>query len=529
MEHVLAALSDNKEPVEFNRDLWLALVQLEKNRGLFRFEDLDEMPPVPADDQAKKAGGQLFAQVLERLIKSDNYKWLPSDKESAKIILWCDQRIDVPTPHVRALKAESLVRSGAKLGPIGQLGLPLQADWYGAYVHALVKHKSASLASNKKEFEEAANLLVSLFKDKPKVEVNPRERRKQSAQILLSALGVLPRNGVDAKEFASDKDASKAIAWLHPVLDLEDAQAKQYFDALVDIAFAAVKTETPNGGEILKNVLDRVNRLAPADKLKGYRWLGKVYQADLNQARAVLKAEAIQRSKRAQDFAFAWLKVDALESAADLNGRAVDIEAKATFEQAKAADRAKAKYDIFATALQRAKDTASKKSLENFVLPVLVAKLESARDFLRKDLETTITDGETAVQSLAPQETWGLEWHSKAMARTADARFLLLVSKLGAQEKVDLKSEYSKMLALYQGAGKSGKYQDRFQGELLYKIGSLNHHLLEHKAAKRDLLAAQKKLAAIPMPYPPEVAEEIRQAVVDVADLLNSKELKNLE
>ncbi len=530
---VIGVLTDKDHPPDLARNAWLAAVQLEKKRKLFRFEDLDSLAAVSIDDQARTASEQTFALALERLIQADNYKWYPSEPQCSKFLTWCDQRLGTLSARVRAMKAECLVRTGAKADAFKSIGFPLQTDWYGSYVEAL---SAAHQSTDAKQIEAAADLITGALKVKPRVIPNPRERARKSGDILRSAVRKLAPAGAEPRTFASSKDAARVLGWLTLVLDLDESQGEaSLLVDLIDLASAAVGADAVDAGDHLKRAALRLDKLGEADKSTGFESLAKIHRLEVDQAAArLVKADpqgdvwqqAVTKSKRSQDFAYLARSRTSLKTAAELNGRAVEVEALAVFEKPKAAAKTKAKYRVFEAALKRAKDEGAKKQASAFLFPVLIPALESAGDFAREEIEAIGADAEAAFDATLPQQPGWQELRNKTMVRLADAHIYLVFKRLDAKDKVDLKVEYSKMLSLYSQA--RPKYTERYSGELAYKIGSMHFRLNDFKNAKKELLDARDRIASISQPYSAVAAPFIRTAVDDVNELLKSDELKNL-
>jgi serine/threonine protein kinase len=429
-DSLAALLRENNQPGDLNRNLWAALAQLENSRGLFRFEDLDALPNVPDDEAAKKASSVLFAQVLERLVKKDNYQWLPGTAERERCAVWCERRISDGnrSPRLMAFQAECLIESGAALEKINKIALPPKGDWYVSYVQALVKDKNKKPA-------EAADDLVGIVKENAKA-LNPRQR--------------------------SDKAAS-----------------------------------------IMRADLD----LANADLMKS-QW-----------------DQAIARSGRTQTFAY-WWKSTALEDAAELNAKAVDVEVRAAFGKTKSGEE---KVRVFERALKKADDKAA----DGFFVPVVVAKLEFAGAVLAKleaklpfadaeecpvsHLKQTMKEGETALErAKAAEESsknmkqWWQTQRCKGLVNLADVHFLSL-----RKEKYDdgaRREEFKKTLKLYTDARDMANYPGRWEGYLAMKIGLCNLALDEKKVAAQEFAASLKSLKAIPQPYPQAMQAELEIA-----------------
>lgn len=537
--NVIGALRENNQPGDLSRNSWLALVPLEKSRKLFRFEDLDALPTAAPDEQAKKASSELFVQVLERLVQANNYQWHPSEVQCAKLADWASKRVSAPTPRLSALKAECLVRTDAKLEAINQIGFPLKADWYGSYVNALVTHKTAVLLNDNKKYAAAADLIAGVLQEKPRVVVSPRERSKKAADILRAAVGKLQRLKGKAPEFADEKEAARALGWLSFVVELDEGHAQPTAgDDLNDLGFAAVGADSPEAGEILKKVAQGLDKLDETEKRSGYLLLARAHRIELDRATARLGQatpkndfwdKAIAKSQRSQEFAYASKKTIPLETVADLNARAVQLEARVTFDKSKAPGQGKAKYRIFEAAIQRAKGAGANKQADAFILPLVVAALESVKDFSKEHTEATVNDGEAALNIAVPKDPWWQELRMKSMVRLADAHFHLVLKKAMAKENIDQKAEYPHMIKLYTQAKESGKQVERFKGEVPYKIGALHYALKNYNAAHKELKEAKTKLVEIPQPYPSDLDAEIRDAIAGVEELLNRPELKKLD
>jgi serine/threonine protein kinase len=470
IEVLAALLRENNQPGDLNRNLWSGLAQLEKNRALFRFEDLEALPNVPADEPAKKASSVLFAQALERLVKKDNYQWLPGNAEMAKCALWCDQRIIDRSASILAFEAECLVESGAALEKINQITFPLKTDWYASYVHALVKDQNQKRA-------EAADILAGVLKENAKA-LNPRGRSKNAARILRSAVADLKRAGKDGKEFAEPRDAVKAIAWLTPILTLEDATRD-----------------------------DLAN-------------LGRAHRAEVELANAdVAKSlwdSAIARSARAQNFANRWRSSD-LENAADLNEQAVAIEVRAAFGKTRTSEE---KQRVFERALKKANEGPA----DGFFVPVVVAKLAFAwtEEYPVVHLKKTIEEGEAALKLAAAAEAssksmkpWWATLRCQGMVKLADVHLRSLKERAKAKEIFDkeaLVRELENARNLYVDARKMATFTERWKGELALKIGNVHLALGNSDLAGREFADSLQSLKTIPQPYPAEIRAEVDQA-----------------
>ena len=147
----------------------------------------------------------MFARVIERLIKSENYQWTPPLEAMRKTQGWLKET-EQPSPCIRAIQAECLAELGSDVKELPALPLPA-ADWYASYVGALVKSKQALASKDRTMHDEAADSLLAAMK-LPRARV---ERMRQAAAILRGAVGALPRSGKDAREFVSAKDAASAV------------------------------------------------------------------------------------------------------------------------------------------------------------------------------------------------------------------------------------------------------------------------------------------------------------------------------
>ncbi len=512
-KELIEAMRVNHQP-PVARNLWIGLAAIEGCKKRFRFKDLDALPPAPDDPATRQARAHLFTMVLERLVREDNYQWFPSDAEMKKCRTWLAD-FKGPGDAVLALKAESLVRCGAKPDEISQLVFPAKKDWYVAYAHALVADKTQSAAN-------AADALVAVVKGNPNLR---KERMKDAGGVLRSAVGALMPKGRTARAFASKEDAAKALTWLTVLFELENAPA---LEDLLDLTVAALKAETKEADDIVPTLAARFDKLAAADKLTGYRTAGKAFRADVDSAAGPdLGDRAILKSERAQNFASQMRKADLVQEAGELNGKAVELKARAAFGKMKDGI---AKYRVFEEALKKAETAAGKKPADGFALPVVIAALESAKDFSKVDLEAAIGAGETALDLKMPPQDWLDALRARAAVRTADAKYVLLFKKVEAGEKFTPADEYPKILKLYQQAKPpQGKYVEKFDGELLFKIGRLHALLVEYKNAYDELKAAREKLAAIRQPYPEEVRAEIVEALALTENLLKSSDLEGFD
>ncbi len=74
--------------------LWPALVRLDRQKELLDFDNLGLPAPPGA---AQQAGRQLYAQVLERQLRRDDFAWLPSASERDQINAWAHSASALPT------------------------------------------------------------------------------------------------------------------------------------------------------------------------------------------------------------------------------------------------------------------------------------------------------------------------------------------------------------------------------------------------------------------------------------------------
>jgi hypothetical protein len=279
---------------------------------------------------------------------------------------------------------------------------------------------------------------------------------------------------------------------------------------------------------------------AAAYKLNGYRLLGRAYRLELKRAREDLRQErvdaAIDRSARAQEFAQRWKQVD-LESAADLNGEAVALEASAAFVAAKT-DRGDAKYRVFERVAQKA--GAGGQFSDPVVLPVVAAQLDFAcgprtaraatsDDCASSHLQDAIAAG-TAALNLAGTEAaarktrtdWWSVLECRLMVRLAEVRMRAVMeqAKERAAKKEDVTNakwytgELRGIRELYENARQLNKYPERWKGELAYNLGVVNYFLRSNDPeasdqAARAFRASRKSVNTIPEPYPAELREEI--------------------
>ncbi len=490
-----------------SQNLWAALSSFEKGAKRFRFKDLELLPSAPTDESAKQATARFFALVLDRLVQQDNYQWFPSDAEIKKCRAWLAD-FKGPGEIALALKAEGLVRENANEQEIASVDFPAHRDWYTRYVHALVVEKTKGAPA-------AADALATLLKGNATAR---KERMKDAGRVLRAAAASLAPKGRTPREFASKEDAAKAFTWLTALLEQEDAAP---LNDLLDLAAAAIQAGNKEADARLATLPDDFDKLQPADRLQGYRAAAKTFRADFDAAaaRKDFGDRALPKSERAQTFASRMRKDDLLLEAAELNGKAVEFAAQATY--AKSKDQ-HAKFQVFEEAIKKAQ--APQKSPEGFALPLVVATLEAAKDFSRTDMDAAIHAGEKALEWKLPGQK---EWESlrgRAMVRVADLRYSLLFKKVEAKEKIEPSIEYPIMLGLYQKARPI--YAEKYAGELGFKIGRLHVLLEDFRKAYDELKVARAKLAAIPQPYPEADRAEITDALRLTGNLMNAPELK---
>ncbi len=490
-----------------SQNLWAALSTFEKSAKRFRFKDLELLPSAPTDEPAKQATARFFALVLDRLVQQDNYQWRPSDAEIKKTRAWLAD-FKGPGDIALALKAEGLVRENASGQEVAQVDFPADRDWYTRYVHALVVEKTNGSPA-------AAAALATLLKGNATAR---KERMKDAGRVLRAAVATLAPKGGKSREFASKDDAAKAFTWLTALLEQEDSPP---LSDLLDLAAAAIQAGTKDADARLETLPDDFDKLQAADRLQGYRAAAKSFRADFDatNARKDFGDRALPKSERAQTFAYRMRKDELLLEAAELNGRAVEFAAQATY--AKAKDQ-HAKHQVFEAAIKKAQ--AAQKSPEGFALPLVVATLESAKDFSRTDMDAALHEGEKALDWKLPGQN---EWESlrgRAMVRVADLRYSLLFKKVEAKERIEPSVEYPIMLGLYQKARPI--YAEKYAGELGFKIGRLHVLLEEFRKAYDELKVARAKLAAIPQPYPEADRAEITDALRLTGNLMNAPELK---
>jgi hypothetical protein len=184
--------------------------------------------------------------------------------------------------------------------------------------------------------------------------------------------------------------------------------------------------------------------------------------------------------------------------------------------------KGKEKYRVFDQALQKADS--------GFFVPVVVAELEFAWEigfFPKEKLEDTIKRGDDALkwalseeQSRKPMEEWWKKWRCKCMVKLADAQFLLLTPQ-------NKEKNVPKILKLYEDARALGKYTEKYNGELPYKIGGAHMLLGDKKMARPEVIEAKKKLGSIDLSdFPPALVQEIQEAQEDVNRLLHELDKK---
>ena len=294
----LVALLRNADP-DLSRNLWLGLALLDRNKESLRFDDLDALPAAPDDELAKKASSDLFAHVLERLVKKDGYAWFPGKAEFGKGAIWCEQRIGSDDDLLRTFHTECLIESGAALPAINQIALPGKGDWYVAYVRSLVLDKN-------KKHGEAADVLLGIWKENAAVHFH--ERSKNAVRVLRSAVAALPHAGAEGKQFAAAKDAVRAGPWLMAVCALAPQPTA---DDIAGLAFAAVQGDAKDAGKMLDRAEQSMNtKAAAADRPMAASWIGKAYRLDLERAGTGLARptwdQSVEKCGRAQKFASQW-------------------------------------------------------------------------------------------------------------------------------------------------------------------------------------------------------------------------------
>jgi hypothetical protein len=360
--------------------------------------------------------------------------------------------------------------------------------------------------------------------------------------MLRAAVLSLPRKD---KRYVDDKDAAIALPWLKIVFELKPTQTELELNDLIDLAFAVAQTKDKEAGKYLKEVGDRleIGIFKNADKLKGYYWLanacrveeeseneafkyfGRAFQLGatdkddlakkaakeaaehaLQLARKNLKVQnwvpAIEKSGISEDFAYKLKEMD-LETAAELNGEAVRIRADAVFDKSSIGKKGKEKYRVFEQAL---------KTNSGFFVPVVVAELEFAWEigfFPKEKYEDTIKRGNDALKwalseekSRKPMEEWWKKWRCKGMVKLADVQFLLLTRE-NKEKNVPM------ILKLYEDARALGKYTEKYNGELPYKIGGAYMLLDDKKRARPELIEASEKLNSIRLADFPALRQEI--------------------
>src|SRR5260370_38128526 len=125
-----------------------------------------------------------------------------------------------------------------------------------------------------------------------------------------------------------------------------------------------------------------------------------------------------------------------LKTAAELNGKAVELHAQVVYKRSPEPEKGQAKYDVFERAIEKANGGKQKKIENLFVVPVVVAKLEFASttfwgtnletDFPTEHLPAPIEQGEATLDLLAKglpddKQFWE-NLRSKATVKLADAR-----------------------------------------------------------------------------------------------------------
>jgi hypothetical protein len=399
------------------------------------------------------------------------------------------------------------VRLDADPKEIKAIVLPAKADWFVSYASALVLNASQKPV-------DAAEMLVGGLKGNPQVR---KERVQHGMRVLRAAVATLQPKAPSMLSFATKEGAAKAIVWLTMMLDLDHPQAPVTLDDLISLAHAGVKAETADADDILLKAADRLDKRAAEDKATGYRGFARAYLDDVAAASA---EQAITKCERAQAFAQRVRKANLLKEAAELNAEAVALKANTLFARAAANDKGAAKFRAFADAIEKAKQS------DGFVLPVAVAALESALHFAKDDLQTIISEGDAALALDLPADAWWETLRYRGLVRLGDAKLLLLVKKGAAQEKFDPATEYGAIVNLYEKAKTpAGKYGEKYQGELSFKIGTLHFFLGNYKKSYQELSEAKTKINSIPQPYPVEVRADIQQALSDINALLGRKEL----
>jgi hypothetical protein len=481
---VIALLGDRGASGDVGRKLWLGLVQLDRAKQLVEFDDLAILPAPPTDAVTKQAAADLFAQVVERRLGKDDYAWLPSKSEMARIIDWCEQRIGPSSGTVSALYVECLLASGADLAKAKKVELPQPGTWYTAYVRALVSDRDA-----------AADALADIVRKDAKV-IRPDVRVQRGLATLRRAADALQQPKDAGKAFATKADAGKASRWLSAIVALDAQPAVQDLGRL---AVAAVQLDDAATLDALeKRVATR------ADPGKGFAALGNAYQLQLRLAYGKAREQAVAKGERSRQFAVRWRRYD-LEEAAKLYADAVQLEVNAEAQS-------QAKVRVFEQALAKADDA--------LFVPTIMAKLEFAwsenykgwsKALPPSDFPTALQEGQRAMQLAEVQEKadsrqrlWWLEQRCNGMVRLADIRRLSF-TKRGQdgeklpQDKIDM--ELKEIRTLYEDARRLGRYPERWPGELAAKIGILHLQLKEPQRARDEFRQSLGRLEKMDGPY----------------------------
>jgi serine/threonine protein kinase len=468
----LIGLLKSDRAVSFAGNLWTGLARLERSKDLLDFDDLDALPAPPADEPARLAAADLYAHVLDRLVKQDSYTWLPDKAQAAKCVAWCEQRIGTPTGNLAAFYAECLLETGGPLQQVNAVTLPEPGDWYIAYVRALIRDR------NQKPDEAAAML------------VNPAEGSKEVAKTL---------------DLAERRVNSKQAT---PEYRLNGYR-------LLGRAYQLALKVAAN--DLAKRNLNEANeRCAHAEKF-AHRWKA----LDLEGA-ANLIGQAVAIEARA-----------AFEAAQTDRGEARYLVYERALQQARAGGQLPdvvalpvvvAKLD-FACGPRTGKvpttdDCASAHLYDAIADGQAALKLAAAQADARKarrdwwsalECQLMVMLGDVQMRALK----------EKAMERAKEGEIVA--------EAKWYASDLRAIRTLYTNARSAGRYQERWKGELAYNLGITNYLLRKPDPAARaeairDFTESLKSLNASTLSYTPEIQDEVsakRQAIEAALNALN--------
>jgi serine/threonine protein kinase len=499
---LIALLSDG----EVGGRMWTGLVPLDRAKELLDIDDLARLPTPPADGATKKAAGELFAAVLERRLRQDNFGWQPNRSQMERILEWCTERIGTTTGDLAALRAECILETGGAAAKINEIGLPNPDNWYTAYVRALIQDRTQDSA-------HAADTVAEIVTKDAKA-IHPDARTKHAIAIVRRAVDALPRQKGTGKQFATNTDAAKACRWLKTMLTLDERTDPKY---VADLAVAAVQVDDPTTSPMLLDTVEK-QVAARGERDKTLAAVVGAYQLQLQLAAGDLDAgrnkEARSKAERSGRFALAW-KDRNLKDAADLYATAIDLEARADGDTVTGEAKGQAWYGLCERDLAKAgnskaaaflrvaeMDIAFSRECTLAVLTQLIAEGQKTMDLAAQEHKRA--------QGAAAQEWWA-QVRGNGLVKLADLRVRSLTERTAQGIVADSKAELTEIRTLYENGRELKGYTERWRGELAFKIGFVHWKLKQWKEAGREFRDSLKSLKTMPEPYPEAVRADVLQ------------------